>query len=322
MGGHSQHHRHAWLSSPGRTWRDWDECIQTLEQVTGETVTWVRPPWGTFNLATWLWLRSRGKQAVLFDVDGHDWQRQNSPLAITSRILKRVRPGSIVVLHDDGGEPGAPANTLRALEDLCRRIREEGKLPLVGLVFPDWPFIKRLIFRLWEGWEGFFARIYKIERIGPESVIRLSRTRFPGPTVVSPDGLVLARPGDPAGEIHIDNIRLSGEETDIMKIGLRALRQARESLPGLARYIQANPEYQDVEVFYGLTRINRGIKGLGFQVQEVPLSIPVRLVGILQRVIAKIYRPPGSKTNSRRTPEPPKLVWISRKQLFELWLKN
>ncbi|NPV89154.1 MAG: polysaccharide deacetylase family protein [Firmicutes bacterium] len=322
LGAHSQYHRHAWASSPGRTWRDLDGGIRTLEQVTGETVTWFRPPWGTFNLVTWLWMRSRGKQAVLYDVDGRDWKRRNPPSSITGRILKRVRPGSIVLLHDDGGEPGAPLNTLRSLGDICRGVRELKKLPLVELAFPAWPLSRRLIFRLWEGWEGFFARIYKIERVGPENILRLSRSRFPGPAVFGPDGLVLARPGDPAGEIHFDNLRLSGDETDPMKTGLRALRLARDSLPGLAAYIQAHPEYREAEVFFGLSRINRGVKGLGFQVQEVPPSIPVRLVGALQRVIARVYRPPGAGEKRRPAPDPPKLVWISRERLFDLWLKS
>lgn len=133
LGAHSQHHQFAWFLSPRKTWRNWEDCIATLEGLTGEKITWIRPPWGTFNLCTWLWVRSHHKQAVLWSVEGHDWEARRTPEQIMSRILKRTEAGSIVVLHDAGGDEGAPQNTLQALDELCSKIVEEKKLPLVAL---------------------------------------------------------------------------------------------------------------------------------------------------------------------------------------------
>jgi len=135
VGAHGQHHKFAWLMAPWSTWRQWNKSVATLKEITGKEVQLVRPPWGTFNLITWLWLVRQKKRAVLWDVDGHDWQARRRPNQITARIMRRVRPGSIILLHDAGGGPGAPENTLKALGDICRGITGEKKLPLVQLDF-------------------------------------------------------------------------------------------------------------------------------------------------------------------------------------------
>lgn len=318
IGAHSQHHRFAWFMSPWETWRDWNECIATLEHLTGGVVEWVRPPWGTFNLSTWLWVKIHHKQAVLWDVEGHDWLVRRSPEQIVSRIVKQVREGSIVVLHDGGGQEGAPQNTLRALDQLCRKVMEEKKLPLVELYLPEWPGWHRLVFSLWGRWESIFARLYNIERISSTNIFRLSRKSYRGPNLYSQTGQLLAKNGDLVGEIHLDNVRLQGKETDIGQRGVHLLRLVKRSLPALASYVAENPEYDGIRVFIGLTLINQGVKSLGFQVQEMPPTMLISMVGLLQKLILLIY-PSLKKTGTNKYKgKVPKLVWISRQQLLEL----
>ena len=138
LGAHSNHHQFEVFKSPWKTWQDWNDCIATLERLTGGKVILVRPPWGTFNLCTWLWMKSHHKQVVLWSAEGHDWQCKRSPEQIITRILKRIKPGSILVLHDAGGDEGAPQNTLRSLDELCRKIVHDKKLPLVALKMPQY----------------------------------------------------------------------------------------------------------------------------------------------------------------------------------------
>ncbi|MGE5544921.1 MAG: polysaccharide deacetylase family protein, partial [Bacillota bacterium] len=237
IGGHSMRHRYAWFMFPFETWREWEECITTIEKLTGEPVQWVRPPWGTFNLATWLWIKIRKKQAVLWNVEGHDWHVRRSPEQIASRVLRKAKEGSIIVLHDAGGETGAPKNTVEALKIICREVVEIQKLPLVKLEFPDWSWRRRLIFALWEKWECCFSRIYHIERINSTNFLRLSKAVYNGPSLYAGDGRLAAKTGDIVGEIHLDSRRLMDNGPDIQKAALRALRLARESLPELAQYI-------------------------------------------------------------------------------------
>lgn len=320
LGAHCQTHRYAWFMSPWSTWREWEKSINILERITGEAVELVRPPWGTFNLVTWWWLKKRRKKAVLWNAEGHDWQVRRTPGEIAERLLKRTKEGTIIVLHDSGGEQGAPDNSLQALDLMCGRIVEELKLPLVPLEFPEWTEWHRFLFALWEKWELLFARLYRVERIDANNLFRLSLNSFEGPDLYAQDGRLLAKKGDTVAEIHLDNVRLQRKGSGMRELGLKALRQVRESLPGLAAYVAENPKYRSVEVFMGLTLLNRGVKGFGFHVQEIPLTGFTRFVGILQRVIMVIYHPAGKARLTERLGHEPKLVWISRQELLQRWL--
>ncbi len=137
LGMHCQQHLCSWFLDPWATWRKWDEGVATLERLTGQKVELIRPPWGVFNLALWLWLKFRKKKAVLWNVEGYDWLVQRSPEQIAKKVLKNTREGSIVLLHDAGGQQGAPKNTIRALESICRKVQVEKKLSFVSLDLPE-----------------------------------------------------------------------------------------------------------------------------------------------------------------------------------------
>jgi len=133
LGIHCQQHTCAWFLNPWETWRIWDEGVATLERLTGQKVEWIRPPWGVFNMALWLWSKYRKKKVVLWNVEGYDWLAERSPEQITKRVLKKITEGSIVLLHDAGGQPGAPKNTICALESICHKVVVEKKLSFVCL---------------------------------------------------------------------------------------------------------------------------------------------------------------------------------------------
>ncbi|MDI6812787.1 MAG: polysaccharide deacetylase family protein [Desulfitobacteriaceae bacterium] len=320
VGAHSQNHRLSWKMSPLATWQEWQENIKTLESITGKEIQWIRPPWGTFNLALWLWMKKYQKKAVLWSIKGNDWQVKCTPAEITSRILKNIKQGSILLLHDSGGESGAPENSVQALNIICRRIIDECKLPIAPLEFPQWTWWRRWAFVLWEKWEYLYANYFQIKRIDATSLFRLTKKRYQGPELYDGDGTLLAKKGDMVADIHLDSIRLQSKESDLQRIGLRALSLVRKSLPVLAKFTAESPEYQNVKVLVGLTLLNRGVKGLGFEVQEVPSSWPIRRIGIVQKVIMVVYHPLGKSRNNKRLGNKPKLVWISKQKLLDLWL--
>lgn len=320
IGGHCYHHRYAWFMSPWETWREWDRCIQTLERITGTEIDLIRPPWGTFNLATFFWAKSRGKRAVLWNSEGHDWVACRGWFSIAERILDRTKEGTIVVLHDTWLGKGGLNKTVQALESICQRLVQEQKLPLVGLEFPDWPWWRRLVWRFWEDWERLFARLYKVERINSTSIFRLSRTEYQGPDLYAPDGSLLAKTGDILGEIHLENSRLRGLEQDIQEISVRILKLVRSSLPGLAKFVEENPRYRDIQVFFGLTMLQRGVRGLGFQLAETPVDRKNRGIALIQKLIMWVYKPPRSFRQDKYRNNRPGVVWISRENLLKKWL--
>jgi peptidoglycan/xylan/chitin deacetylase (PgdA/CDA1 family) len=88
-----------------------------------------RPPGGSASPALVRAAAALGQRVVLWSVDPADWSTGSSAKEITKRVLAAVRPGSIVILHDGGGNRSA---TLAALPAIVRGIRHRD-LHLVAL---------------------------------------------------------------------------------------------------------------------------------------------------------------------------------------------
>ena len=88
-----------------------------------------RPPGGSTSPAVVRAAAAVGERVVLWSVDPTDWRSGMSKRQIVRRVLAAVRPGSIVILHDGGGNRSA---TLAALPAIVRGIRHRG-LHLVAL---------------------------------------------------------------------------------------------------------------------------------------------------------------------------------------------
>ncbi|NTW72445.1 MAG: polysaccharide deacetylase family protein [Eubacteriaceae bacterium] len=320
IGCHGYHHRHAWLMSPLTTWNLWNNALIELERITDQELIYVRAPWGGVNLAFLVWCRVKNKKIIGWNASGRDWLIKKTPVKIIDRIIGKSKEGTIVLLHDSGGEEGSPENTLASLEMLCRKIRKDLKLPLVPLELPDWSFSKRLGFRIWEKWETLYANHKRITRIDENNIYRLSRDHYNGPDLFNSHGQLLATKDDLVGILHLDNIRFQGLGDSIQKIGLSVLRQARLSLPVLASYVHGNPDFKDIKVLLGVTLINRGVKGLGFSVEEYP-NDNAGFIGFMQQMVYRVYNPAG-KHNLGKHNAKPKIVWISKEELFERYLNS
>jgi peptidoglycan-N-acetylglucosamine deacetylase len=67
-------------------------------------------------------LKSLNKDNILFNVDPTDWRKPSSA-KITKRIMKQVHPGSIILMHDGGGDR---KNTVQALEGVIENLSKDG----------------------------------------------------------------------------------------------------------------------------------------------------------------------------------------------------
>ena len=79
-----------------------------------------RPPGGSFSPAVVRATEKIGERIVLWSVDPRDWQPGTTARQIARAVLAAVRPGSIIELHDGGGDRTA---TLAALPTIVRGIR-------------------------------------------------------------------------------------------------------------------------------------------------------------------------------------------------------
>ena len=82
-----------------------------------------RPPGGSFAPAVVHTADRLGERIVLWSVDPGDWQPGVTARQIARRVLAAVRSGSIVILHDGGGDRSA---TLAALPAIVKGIRHRG----------------------------------------------------------------------------------------------------------------------------------------------------------------------------------------------------
>jgi peptidoglycan-N-acetylglucosamine deacetylase len=81
-----------------------------------------RPPYGSLNPDTLLLIHERRMLMVLWSVNPQDYERPGVK-AIVSRVLTAVRPGSIVLMHDGGGDR---SQTLAAVPRIVRKLRARG----------------------------------------------------------------------------------------------------------------------------------------------------------------------------------------------------
>jgi peptidoglycan/xylan/chitin deacetylase (PgdA/CDA1 family)/sulfur carrier protein ThiS len=82
-----------------------------------------RPPGGSFSSYVVEATGAYGERIVLWSVDPTDWQAGTTPRQIARRVLTAVEPGSIVLLHDGGGNQ---SQTVKALPAIVRGIRDRG----------------------------------------------------------------------------------------------------------------------------------------------------------------------------------------------------
>jgi peptidoglycan/xylan/chitin deacetylase (PgdA/CDA1 family) len=88
-----------------------------------------RAPGGSYDDQMVTIAHKNGLRVVNWDVDPRDWAPDATAKSITKNVLTNVGPGSIVDLHDGGGDQSA---TVAALPDIIKGIRKQG-LELVAL---------------------------------------------------------------------------------------------------------------------------------------------------------------------------------------------
>lgn len=89
----------------------------------GVTPTLFRPPGGGWSDRVVAIASSLGCRVVLWSVDPRDWAPGRTAKGIARSVLRHVEAGSIVIMHDGGGDRTA---TIRALPRIIRGIRRMG----------------------------------------------------------------------------------------------------------------------------------------------------------------------------------------------------
>lgn len=115
VGNHSYSHPVYLFQRASETRDQVRRAQEVIAETTGVRPRLVRPPCGVRTPAYFRATRALGLHTVQWDVAGFDWKR-NSPSQIANSVLRKVRPGSIILLHDgDSSGKQDRKNTVEAL---------------------------------------------------------------------------------------------------------------------------------------------------------------------------------------------------------------
>jgi peptidoglycan/xylan/chitin deacetylase (PgdA/CDA1 family) len=115
VGNHSYSHPVYLFQSGSATLDQVQRAQDVIAETIGVTPTLARPPYGVRTRAYFTATRALALHTVQWDVAGFDW-KQISPGQIADNVLRKVQPGSIILLHDgDSSNKYNRKNTVGAL---------------------------------------------------------------------------------------------------------------------------------------------------------------------------------------------------------------
>jgi peptidoglycan-N-acetylglucosamine deacetylase len=126
IGNHGDAHRYSCFKSGEFIRNDLAAAQETIAETTGVSPRLYRPPYGVRWFGMRQAMRGLGLSGVMWSTIGLDWKR--SPEEIVARIMRQVRNGAIICLHDGRALAIKPdiRPTLKAVESLLPVLRQQG----------------------------------------------------------------------------------------------------------------------------------------------------------------------------------------------------
>jgi peptidoglycan-N-acetylglucosamine deacetylase len=96
-----------------------DQAIRTQ---IGSVPGCLRPPYGGVSATVRQRAKALGKDLVVWTVDSRDWTKPGTA-AIVQRVVKNVHSGSVILMHDGGGNR---SQTVAALPTILKTLKAQG----------------------------------------------------------------------------------------------------------------------------------------------------------------------------------------------------
>ena len=116
---HSYDHPHYTQLSGADMVQNVSHASDVIGEVTGVRPNLFRAPYGDYNATVVETMRNAGYYTIQWDVDSLDW-KDLSASEITSRVLTKVKPGSIILFHN------AALHTPEALPGIIESLQNDG----------------------------------------------------------------------------------------------------------------------------------------------------------------------------------------------------
>jgi peptidoglycan-N-acetylglucosamine deacetylase len=128
IGVHCQQHRNLMRLTPRQVREDLDRAAGVIANATGRELRVYRPPYGILTTAALAYARNAGWDVFLWRRAGKDWDAGATPDSIAARIVRRLAPGDVILLHDADHYSAADSwrRTAGALDLLLRKFEQRG----------------------------------------------------------------------------------------------------------------------------------------------------------------------------------------------------
>ncbi|WP_379136122.1 polysaccharide deacetylase family protein [Paenibacillus sp. sgz500958] len=333
IGIHNYVHKSNWVMRPATVRRQIQRTDDIIYDITGERSTYYRPPWGIVNLFDFS--KRRQVKIVLWSAMFGDWREKLGSDRLTEKMLSRLNPGEVMLLHDCGttfgADPDAPGHMLVALERTLQEAESRGlrsirvdemikqveNSPLRKL-----SFTKRLIVGLWLAWEQVFQFIFRLKTVSPSHPFLHYRLRSYQGQPVPMDGGTVLNKGDQVIELHFDNRQLFEfglHSRSSAQLAIRLIRRMQQDLPILAEKVAGDERLMEAKALYGVSMLNRGPEKFGFAVLDLPDGLFARSTKFYLSVLMSVIHPTGgSRLKVRSEMLVPKMMVLPLPQLLEL----
>ncbi len=332
IGIHNYVHKTNWLMRPATVKQQIKRTDDIIYSITGVRSTYYRPPWGIVNLFDFS--KRRQVQIVLWSAMFGDWKEKLGAERLTGKLLNKLGPGEVMLLHDCGttlgADPKAPEHMLVALERMLdeahrrnlRSIRIDEMIRQVQTSpVSQLSFAKRLVVGLWLIWEQCFQFLFRIKTIAPADPFLHYRLRkYQGETVLMDNGERLVK-GNPIIELHIDNrqlFELGVNSRSSAQLAIRMIRRMEKDLPVLAERIAADVDLAEAKALYGVSMLNRGPEKFGFMVLDLPDGWFARSTKFYLSILLSVIHPAGgARLKERSEVLVPKMMLMPVSELLD-----
>lgn len=123
IGNHSYTHPYFTQISAAQMRNELQRTETLIQQLTGRTTKpYFRPPYGAYNSSVLQTVGDAGyTRTIMWTIDTIDW-RGDSATTIVNRVMSRITPGAIILMHTGAGASGTPS----ALPTIITRLKSMG----------------------------------------------------------------------------------------------------------------------------------------------------------------------------------------------------
>lgn len=122
---HGYEHRNHLFRSPRTIAYDMQKAKSLIENVTGQEITFMRPPYGVISIGTIIAARRLNLKIRLWTSWGRDWRANATPSSVFDDLARHGVKNGCILLHDSDctSSPGSTWSTIGALKEFLAYVK-------------------------------------------------------------------------------------------------------------------------------------------------------------------------------------------------------